>query len=199
MPCIPCYSPGLERHLLALVRSLQWPYNFSVHSAGLTCTRSLFTLYFPLALLSFVPSFTSHPFPPSPFPLSLVPSFTPSCPLLEELKEKHPDWPWSTLLPHTPLSNTDYAFIAIESGRCALVSSVYHTISLPTLLSTSSYTLSFYLLSICHIVSLVSIKQSFICFPAITLSHLWTAHHCLLFLILHRHSLPSSLPLSPCL
>ena len=154
------------------------------------------------SLLPFCPS--SRPLPLIPsllhhFLLFLVPSFTPSCPLLEELKEKHPDWPWSTLLPHTPLSNTDYAFIAIESGRCALVSSVYHTTSLPTLLSTSSYTLSFYLLSICHIVSLISIKQSFICFAAITLSHLWTAHYCLLFLILHRHSLSSSLPFSPCL
>ena len=39
---------------------------------------------------------------------------------LEELKEKHPNWPWALLLPHTALSNTDYAFIAIESGRCEL-------------------------------------------------------------------------------
>lgn len=37
--------------------------------------------------------------------------------LLEELQEKHPNWPWALLLPHIALSNTDYAFIAIESGR----------------------------------------------------------------------------------
>ena len=35
----------------------------------------------------------------------------------DELKAKHPHWPWPILLPHTPLSNTDYAYIAVESGR----------------------------------------------------------------------------------
>jgi hypothetical protein len=48
------------------------------------------------------------PFPPLSSPFSS---------LLEELKEKHPHWPWALLLPHTALTNTDYAFIAIESGR----------------------------------------------------------------------------------
>ena len=37
--------------------------------------------------------------------------------ITDELKEQHPHWPWSSLLPHTPLSNTDYAYIAVESGR----------------------------------------------------------------------------------
>ena len=35
----------------------------------------------------------------------------------DELKAKHPHWPWPILLPHIPLSNTDYAYIAVESGR----------------------------------------------------------------------------------
>jgi hypothetical protein len=39
--------------------------------------------------------------------------------LASELKEKHPTWDWDRLMPHREaLSNTDYAFIAIESGRC---------------------------------------------------------------------------------
>ena len=59
--------------------------------------------------------------------------------LLEELKEKHPNWPWALLLPHTALSNTDYAFIAIESGRSVRLRD--------RILSISYFILSFFLLT----------------------------------------------------
>ena len=59
--------------------------------------------------------------------------------LLEELKEKHPNWPWALLLPHTALSNTDYAFIAIESGRSVWLRD--------RILSISYFILSFFLLT----------------------------------------------------
>jgi alkylation response protein AidB-like acyl-CoA dehydrogenase len=40
--------------------------------------------------------------------------------LVNDLKAHHPDWPWEReILPHAAgLSNVDYAYLAIESGRC---------------------------------------------------------------------------------
>jgi hypothetical protein len=37
----------------------------------------------------------------------------------QALRAAHPSWPWPSLLPHgVGLSHTDYAFLAVESGRC---------------------------------------------------------------------------------
>jgi acyl-CoA dehydrogenase len=39
--------------------------------------------------------------------------------LASSLKKEHPKWDWDTIMPHHHgLSNLDYAFLAIESGRC---------------------------------------------------------------------------------
>ena len=38
--------------------------------------------------------------------------------IVEDLKMKHPDWPWNDILPHKfGISNLDYAYIAMETGR----------------------------------------------------------------------------------